>query len=109
VASQQAAASDIHVRIAVIICSSPQKICRSRTRRSNKIAASRQLRNKSFELDELYCFTGKRKGREKGVNAYIMTMISREPRQILGFEVGSSVAASSIQKTVDNNVVAENC
>jgi IS1 family transposase len=37
-----------------------------------------------------------------------MTMISREPRQILGFEVGSSVSASSIQKIVDRNVVAEN-
>ena len=56
----------------------------------------------NYELDELYWFIGKRKGFEHGINTYIMTMLSREPRQIIGFEVDNCVKASSIQGIVDN-------
>lgn len=62
----------------------------------------------AFELDEIYWFTASRKGHEKGINTYIMTMISREPRQILACEVEASVRAEYIQKMVDRMPSAEN-
>ena len=61
----------------------------------------------AFELDELYWFVGKRKGYENGVNTYIMTMLSREPRQIVAFDVDNSVNAVRIQEMVDNAPQAE--
>jgi hypothetical protein len=60
-----------------------------------------------FELDEIYWFTGKRKGHKNGVNTYIMTMLSREPRQIVAFAVDTSVNAAHIQEMVDGTVQAE--
>jgi IS1 family transposase len=54
-----------------------------------------------FELDELFWFIGERKGCEKGINAYIMTMISRLPRQIIGFAVDKNRRAEQIQPIVD--------
>jgi len=62
----------------------------------------------AFELDEVYWFIRKRKGYENGVNTYIMTMLSREPRQIVGFAVDSAVKAERIQTMVDSIVQAEN-
>ena len=61
----------------------------------------------AFELDEIYWFIGQRKGYENGVNTYIMTMLSREPRQIIAFAVDKSVNSESIQKMVDNSPEAE--
>jgi hypothetical protein len=58
----------------------------------------------AFELDEIYWFTGKRKGHENGVNTYTMTMLSREPRQIVAFAADNSVNAMRIQEMVDNTV-----
>ena len=55
----------------------------------------------AVELDELYWYIGKRKGHENGVNAYIMTMLSRIPRQIIAFAVNSSVNVANIQRMVD--------
>ena len=55
----------------------------------------------AFELDELFWFISKRKGSENGVNIYIMTMLSREPRQIVAFNVDNTVSAALIQKMVD--------
>jgi IS1 family transposase len=62
----------------------------------------------AFELDEIYWFIGKRKGHENGVNVYIMTMLSREPRQIVAFDVDNSVKSECIQDMVDNAPQAEN-
>ena len=39
---------------------------------------------------------------------YVMTMISRYPRQIVGFDVGSSVKAKTIQRIVDEAPDAQN-
>ncbi len=61
-----------------------------------------------FELDEIYWFTNTRKENENGINAYIMTMISREPRQIVAFEVEESVRAERIQAMVDRSLPARN-
>lgn len=55
-----------------------------------------------YELDELFWFTNKRKGHKNGVNIYIMTMISRKPRQIVNFCVDNSANKESIQRMVDS-------
>ena len=54
-----------------------------------------------FEADEIYWFTVRRKGHKKGVNTYILTLVSREPRQILAFEVETCVASETVQKLID--------
>jgi hypothetical protein len=61
----------------------------------------------AYELDEIYWFIGKRKGYENGINTYIMTMLSREPRQIVAFDVDNSVNSDCIQKMVDDTPEAE--
>ena len=69
---------------------------------------SPQTKTDAFELDEIYWFVGKRKGFENGVNTYIMTMLSREPRQIVAFGVDKSANSAFIQQMVDNSPEAEN-
>lgn len=53
------------------------------------------------ELDELYWFIGKKPRTQTRENAYIITMVSREPRQIVAWEVALDKAASTIQGMVD--------
>ena len=62
---------------------------------------SPRTKKEAFELDEVYWFIGKRKGHESGINTYIMTMISREPRQIVAYAVDNTVDARLIQEMVD--------
>ena len=62
----------------------------------------------AFELDEIFWFIAERKGSENGVNAYVMTMISRKPRQIIAFDVDKTKAQSIIQRMVDNSPAADN-
>ena len=54
-----------------------------------------------LELDELYWFIEKKAKTETRENVYVMTMISRKPRQIVGFEVQSDKSAIHIQNIVD--------
>ena len=68
---------------------------------------SPKTKTDAFELDELYWFIGKRKGYENGINTYLMTILSREPRQIVAFDVDNTVNATLIQKMVDNTVQAD--
>ena len=63
---------------------------------------------RNFELDELFWFIKTRKGNDSGINTYIMTMISRIPRQIVAFDVDKSVKAKSIQRMVDGVPLAKN-
>lgn len=68
---------------------------------------SPETKTDAFELDEIYWFVNGRKGYENGVNTYIMTMLSREPRQIVAYAVDNSVNAEQIQKMVDVTLQAE--
>jgi IS1 family transposase len=43
-----------------------------------------------------------------GINIYIMTMLSREPRQIVAYAVDTSAKADRIQTMVDGTVQVEN-
>ena len=56
----------------------------------------------------MHWFIKARRGHENGVNTYLMTMISRIPRQILGFTVDKGVKSERIQQMVDDNPIAEN-
>ncbi len=54
-----------------------------------------------FELDELYWFLEKKATTETRENIYLMTMVSREPRQIQAFRVAQDKCAWRIQEMVD--------
>lgn len=54
-----------------------------------------------YELDELYWFINEKPKTETKENAYVMTMVTRTPRTIAGFEVAQDKAASRIQSIVD--------
>lgn len=55
-----------------------------------------------FELDELYWFIGKKAHTETRENAYVFTMVSRKPRQLVGFDVSMEKSAKYIQGIVDH-------
>jgi hypothetical protein len=60
------------------------------------------------EMDELYWFINK-KGRSKTrENVYIITLISREPRQIMGFDVALDKSPARVQQIVDDAPEASN-
>ena len=61
-----------------------------------------------FELDELHWYINARRGHENGTNTFIMTEISREPRQIVGFRVDGSIKAKVLQGMVDEAPWADN-
>ena len=62
---------------------------------------------KTLELDELYWFIGEKAHTETRENVYVMTMVSREPRQIVGFDVALDKTAARIQNIVDHAPPAE--
>lgn len=53
------------------------------------------------ELDELYWFIERKPKTETHENVYILTMVSRKPRQIVGFDVSYDKSARAIQSMVD--------
>ena len=59
------------------------------------------------ELDELYWFVGKKGTCETRENVYLITMISRNPRLIVGFDVASDKSSERIQNIVDNSPEAD--
>lgn len=59
------------------------------------------------ELDELYWFIGKKPTAETHENTYVMTMVSRLPRQIVGFDAAFDKSPERIQAIVDNGPEAE--
>ena len=61
----------------------------------------------AFEMDELFWFIGERWSKEKGINTYIMTMVSRLPRQIVGFGVDKSVNSKLLQRIVNSTTPAK--
>ena len=62
---------------------------------------------KIFELDELYWFIGEKPRSETRENVYVITVVSREPRQIVGFYVAFDKSPERIQRIVDNAYDAE--
>lgn len=56
----------------------------------------------AFELDELYWFTNRKFPLDKRENIYTITMTSRNPRQIVAFDVDYDKEAKRIQRIVDS-------
>ena len=55
-----------------------------------------------LELDEMYWFIERKPRTETRENVYLMTMVSREPRLIVGFDVAKDKSPKRIQRIVDN-------
>jgi len=62
---------------------------------------SRKTNNKINELDEIFHFTEHKEPTETRENTYIMLQISREPRQIVSFDVAFDKNAARLQGLVD--------
>lgn len=60
-----------------------------------------------MELDELYWFLEYKPRTETRENVYIMTMVSRKPRQIAGHIVSQNKSSKTIQRMVDAAPEAE--
>ena len=52
-------------------------------------------------MDELYWFLERKPRTETRENVYIMTMVSRTPRQIVGYAVSTDKTSETIQRMVD--------
>jgi len=66
--------------------------------------------NKSYEIlemDEMYWFVFRKPRTETRENVYITTLVSRTPRQIVGFDVAFDKAPKRLQAIVDNSPTAE--
>ena len=72
-----------------------------------KTAQTQKNNYRVLELDELYWFVGKKAKTETRENTYVMTMVSRLPRQIVGYDVALDKSSQRIQKIVDNGPEAE--
>ena len=55
-----------------------------------------------FELDELYWFVERKAKSKTRENAYVITMVSREPRQIVGYSAATDKSCERIQEIVDS-------
>jgi IS1 family transposase len=58
---------------------------------------------KVLELDELYWYIEAKPRTKTHENVYLMTMVSRNPRQIVGFDVALDKSPERIQQIVDNS------
>ena len=54
-----------------------------------------------LELDELYWFLERKPRTETHENIYLLTMVSRQPRQIVKFDVAYDKSPTRIQRMVD--------
>ena len=62
-----------------------------------------------LELDELYWFIKKKSRATKTrENIYLLTAVSRHPRQIVGFDVTADKSSERIQRIVDTSPPVEN-
>lgn len=59
------------------------------------------------ELDELYWFIEHKNTKKECKNIYVITMVSRQPRQIIGFDVAFDKTSQRIQNIIDNAPEAE--
>ena len=60
-----------------------------------------------FEMDELYHFVERKANSDTRENIYLTTLVSRQPRQIVGFAVAHDKSPERLQGIVDNSPEAE--
>ena len=80
-------------------------ICTEKERTAKEQAVPK--RTKIVEMDELYWFLEYKPRTETRENVYVMTMVSRKPRQILGHTVSRDKTSGTIQRMVDTAPEAE--
>lgn len=69
----------------------------------NKIESkAEKVSSNLYELDELYWFIEKKPRTETRENTYVFTMVSRVPRQLIGFDVSMEKSSKYIQGIVDH-------
>ena len=73
-----------------------------------KTAPTPKNKQTFYELDELYWFIGRKPKTTARENVYLMTMVSRSPRQIVGFDVAFDKSPERIQQIVDSAPAAGN-
>jgi len=61
-----------------------------------------------FEMDELYHFIEHKPTHKTRENIYVTTLVSRKPRQIVGFDVAKDKSPERLQGIVDSAPVADN-
>ena len=61
-----------------------------------------------FEMDEMYHFIERKANSETRENIYVTSLISRAPRQVVGFAVAFDKSPERLQSIVDNSLEAEN-
>jgi len=75
---------------------------------TTKIWISEATAKEIFEMDELYHFIECKPTRETHENIYVTTLVSREPRQIVGFDVAEDKSPERLQSIVDSAPDANN-
>ena len=73
-----------------------------------KIWISENTSSEVFEMDELYHFIKYKPTKETRENIYVMTLVSRKPRQIVGFDVAEDKSPERLQNMVDSAPEADN-
>jgi len=86
--------------------------CLASARQTSTIGLKKTTQNHEsnfhiLELDELFWFVGEKSKTETRENTYVMTMVSRLPRQIVGYDVAFDKSSERIQKIVDNGPEAD--
>ncbi|MDR1002548.1 MAG: hypothetical protein LBL82_04670, partial [Oscillospiraceae bacterium] len=71
------------------------------------VQSFQQVVHKCLELDELYWFIERKSDSETRENVYVMTMVSRKPRMVVGFDVARDKSSRRIQAMVDSAPRAE--
>ena len=66
-----------------------------------RVWISGKTNRESYEIDEMYWFINKKSRKETRENIYLILMISREPRQIVGYALASDKSPERIQQIVD--------
>ena len=69
---------------------------------NNKIWVSEITVKEVFEMDELYHFIEYKPTHKTRENVYVTTLASREPRQIVGFDVAGDKSPERLQSIVDS-------
>ena len=73
-----------------------------KTPKSKQAESFPQVFHGCYELDELYWFVERKAKTETRENVYLMTMVSRLPRQIVGFDAAFDKSPERIQSMVDS-------
>ena len=58
-------------------------------------------------MDELYWFEGRKPRTKTRENVYIIALVNRNPRHILGYSVSGDNSAQTLQSVVDSSYIAQ--